>query len=125
MNGTKYEAAYKDAAGKVTPLGFLARKTAIGLLEFVQTCKCAQELVEAMPEDVVISRANCGWDVETAAGAPFGRFYFTGRTERDAANEAPKPRRYCFCGAPGVEYPAALPGYPDHVSVLCDRHASN
>lgn len=38
---------------------------------------------------------------------------------------ATRARRHCFCGASGVAYPNPYPGYPDHVSVLCDRHASN
>lgn len=37
---------------------------------------------------------------------------------------APAPRS-CFCGKPGLAYPAALPGFPNHVSILCDYHASN
>ncbi|MGD9883962.1 MAG: hypothetical protein AB7U95_27990 [Reyranella sp.] len=41
-----------------------------------------------------------------------------------AAVLTPAPR-YCFCGKPGRAYPAALPGYPDHVSVLCDYHVAN
>lgn len=41
------------------------------------------------------------------------------------AREARPAPRSCFCGAPGREYPNPYPGFPNHVSVLCDYHAAN
>ena len=46
--------------------------------------------------------------------------------QADPAGEIHLPApRSCFCGAPGREYPNPFPGYPNHVSGLCDYHASN
>lgn len=78
--GTRYEVAYITETATIA-LGFIARHSAVGILDYVQGDDVAQAIVAGLPEDVEVARKGPAWIV-SRAGAVIGRFAFTGNTER-------------------------------------------
>lgn len=79
---TKYEVAYTDENATTTVVGYIARRSASGMLDFIQGSAKAQAIVEALPETVEVTRTPArGWAI-TDDGRLIGAFFFTGDTER-------------------------------------------
>lgn len=83
---TRYEVTYIDADGSTTVIGYIARRSARGMLEYIQGSAKAQAIIEAMAETVEVSRTPAhGWSI-TDDGKLVGVFAFSGRTEREVKN---------------------------------------